>query len=214
MCGQSVRCGLIAVIAALALPVAASAQIFGERTLGRGVSRRPAPGRMAVQSQETVGRITGGERYLRANRDLLDFVGRGAADTGETFVGLLQAAASGRVRTAVEDLVRRRPPSANLRAARTNQSGSAMYEPRLEIGFAFQPPTPGELQRDLSARLNESLGPVSDLGPLRVSLQQRTAILRGEVASEEARLLAEALVALEPGVSQVENLIRVVGARR
>ncbi|MFV2067349.1 MAG: BON domain-containing protein [Pirellulales bacterium] len=44
-------------------------------------------------------------------------------------------------------------------------------------------------------------------------LRERTLILRGTVASEDDRALAERLARLEPGVSHVENRLRVADGR-
>ena len=49
-------------------------------------------------------------------------------------------------------------------------------------------------------------------GPMQISIAQRTATLRGAVASEYDRMLAEQLIRLEPGIRQVQNELTVAAA--
>ena len=46
-------------------------------------------------------------------------------------------------------------------------------------------------------------------GPLTVEMDGRIAVLQGEVASEDARDLVARVVLLEPGISDVQNELRV-----
>ena len=50
------------------------------------------------------------------------------------------------------------------------------------------------------------------LGTFRVDIAGRTAYLRGRVASEHERDLAERVVLLEAGIDEVVNLIEVAGS--
>jgi osmotically-inducible protein OsmY len=61
-----------------------------------------------------------------------------------------------------------------------------------------------------AVRLNKIPG-LSQLGPIQASLEGRTAVLRGTVASEADRQLAEGLAMLEPEVLAVRNEL-VVGS--
>ncbi len=64
----------------------------------------------------------------------------------------------------------------------------------------------------LSARLRRAL---NESNPsIAVSMRGETAILRGVVADEHQRGLAERLIALEPGVLQVQNELTVGGTAR
>lgn len=81
-----------------------------------------------------------------------------------------------------------------------------LYYPRVEVGFA--PP-----QRDtqaLSAGLTRQVQACHSLrltSPVEVSVEGQTATIRGAVASERDRALAERLVLFEPGISAVRNLL-------
>ncbi|HUT95440.1 MAG TPA: BON domain-containing protein [Thermoguttaceae bacterium] len=48
--------------------------------------------------------------------------------------------------------------------------------------------------------------------PMEVAIEGGTAILRGVVATEHDRVLAERVAKLEPGVRQVENLLTLAPA--
>jgi hypothetical protein len=193
-----------ALLLLIAWPVEGLAQMFGQRTLGRPLSRR-APTGPTTQSQEDVGQLQGTERFLRGNRSLQDFVG---ADTRERggFVGEQAAAASGAVVSAVRDLRPRREMNLNqpLRASRSSQ----LYHPRLRVDFSFDRLS-GE---QLGARIRDQLQVTETLGlqgPIEVSVAAGTATLRGAVASAHDREMAELLVRFEPGISTVINELAV-----
>ena len=50
---------------------------------------------------------------------------------------------------------------------------------------------------------------IQNRSPLEVSIDQGTATLRGVVATEHDRVLAERLALLEGGIRQVENLLEI-----
>jgi osmotically-inducible protein OsmY len=60
------------------------------------------------------------------------------------------------------------------------------------------------IQSELSASLQNLVGR-NGLRPIEVTLQGRTAVLRGGVATPHNRDLAARLALLEPGVDQVQN---------
>mgnify|MGYP002622720736 CR=1 FL=1 len=184
------------------------AQLFGQRTLGGTLSRRPRPG----FSGEGAGTLTGNERFIRGNREAGDFVGTDAADTPR-FIGLQQGRSRGPIRSAITGLSEVGDQNVNQPQPQTTPADRP-YAPRLQLGFEM-PAQPVQVTAGLAQRVQMSLSRQTidlPVGSLRVSLHQRTAILQGEVASEHARLLAEQLVLLEPGVSQVQNELRVVAA--
>ena len=84
----------------------------------------------------------------------------------------------------------------------------ARYDPRLVVDFDVPAEPTAETARRIDELLNGATV-IQRLGPLTIDLQQRTATLRGEVATVNDRELARALVELEPGVSSVVNQIRV-----
>jgi hypothetical protein len=82
------------------------------------------------------------------------------------------------------------------------------FEPRIEVGFDVAP------QKTTAVAMNvvTSLGvnkAGSRFGGVRVSIDGQTAILRGLVASQNDRQLAEQITLLEPDVSSVRNELLV-----
>ena len=87
---------------------------------------------------------------------------------------------------------------------RNNQSGSQVQIPvALRLGFAPQPASLTGVQA-FQTRLNR-LPSIRFVGPAEVSMEGRTAVLRGKVASEDDRKLAQALALMEPDVLKVRN---------
>ena len=89
-----------------------------------------------------------------------------------------------------------------------NQAGSQVQIPvALKLGFVSQPVSPARVQ-NFQTRLTK-LPSIHFVGPASVTLEGRTAILRGTVASAEDRELAEALALMEPDVLKVRNELTV-----
>ncbi len=198
MCRTLKKLALVTLIA-LTYQSEAAAQLFGQRSFGRTPLRRAQP-------SEQIGQISGSERFLRGNRRATDFVGRDSSER-RSFVGVEQGAMQGRVRSAVSNLRPAREPSVN-RPPAPPASRQQPYPPRLTIDFRYTPRSTESVRSTLQRRLADSPG-IKNLGPVEVRLENRTAILEGEVASEHDRVLAEQLARLEPGISQVRNLLRV-----
>jgi osmotically-inducible protein OsmY len=78
----------------------------------------------------------------------------------------------------------------------------------LSLGFEVPPRSQPALASSVATRLAESRG-VDPLSPVTVTMQDRTAILRGVVPTDHARTIAERLAMLEPGVSSVQNELTV-----
>lgn len=74
----------------------------------------------------------------------------------------------------------------------------------LRVGFQAPPVSAAAFNTSFSQRLSK-IPAMSQGGQVEVGLVGRTAILRGTVASESDRQLAEMLVQLEPEVLQVQN---------
>jgi len=82
-----------------------------------------------------------------------------------------------------------------------------MYQPMLEIGFEL-PNRAENVSSEWTRHLQAS--PAIRQGSwIEVSVEGRTAILRGQVVSESDRALAEQLVLFEPGISAVQNDLQV-----
>jgi hypothetical protein len=81
----------------------------------------------------------------------------------------------------------------------------------LAVGFDFPASQPGTVSTDLAGLLSRSQA-IRARQPIQVLLEGRTAVLRGEVATEHGRELAEQLARLEGGIDQVQNEIVVAGS--
>jgi hypothetical protein len=77
----------------------------------------------------------------------------------------------------------------------------------LRLGFKPQPISTTRVQ-SFQSRLTKLPG-MRFVGSAQVEMEGRTAVLRGKVASEEDRELAEALAKMEPDVLQVRNELEV-----
>ncbi len=168
--------------------------MFGQRELGRSVSKRPGP-----QSSGT-GVVDSSRRFLRDQRDVTDFVGSVIAqEAAGSFVGGQSAAATAVSSTA--GLTEETRPILNrprvLRPA-------GLYAPRLRLTEDTLPPstTIPEITPLSSAlqSLMESRGVTIEVSPA-----DHSATLRGAVPSEHDRQTTELLVKLEPGIRKVEN---------
>jgi hypothetical protein len=179
-------------------------QMFGDRQLGRPLSRRASPN-AATGVADEIGSLRN-QRFIRGNRSVRNFVGSDRREAVD-FVGMEQAgAAAPAVRSAVAGLrpTVDRSASVNQPAAATATTGAnTMYAPRLVVGFSHASPASRELQGDMSRRLR-IMG-----GEVEVLVAGRTAILRGTVASAEDRDLAQILASFEPGISTVRNELKV-----
>jgi hypothetical protein len=83
-----------------------------------------------------------------------------------------------------------------------------VYEPRLSIAFDVTRPTEEVVAQNLVQLLAASPGFQSAVR-IEVSVAGAIATLRGEVASERDRSLAERLILFEPGIDSVRNELKV-----
>jgi len=151
-------------------------------------------------------------RFLRQNRAPGSFVGTDARDATH-FVG----GHEGNVAAASQSAVTAARPGLAGAVNRTLVSPAAgpaavpraaMYQPRLEVGFNYGRPATKDVSSALAARL-EACPELQRTGPIAVSLEGRTATLRGMVASERDRSLAQLLILFEPGISAVRNELTI-----
>jgi hypothetical protein len=188
----------------------AAAQMFSSRADRPSLSER-LRGRQRAQrgtgpaAAETVGTVEGSERFIRGNRSATDFVGADLAEQ-QTFVGAQGVELTQEVRTAVEDLrpTRERDLNEQMRAPR----GSRMYLPRLRVDFSFETPASSEIGRRVVTQL-QATETLTTLAPIEVSVADGKATLRGVVASERDREMAELVARFEPGIASVKNEIQV-----
>lgn len=203
----------------------ADAQMFGERTLGKPLSRQQGPSLVTGAGAENVGAISGREKFIRGNRRADDFVGTDRGDLTQ-FVGNQQVNNTTTSRPAALEARRRQPVRTQipLNPPLPGNNGNYVYEPPLVVGFDFTPPDAKAVAADL-ARSLQSLGATdrsrrqqpsssepghsSRKDSVEVSVEGQTAILRGTVASAAARDLAERIALLEPTISKVRNELTV-----
>lgn len=82
---------------------------------------------------------------------------------------------------------------------------------RFPVSLGFKPMAQS-IQAVSGERVQNRLARIPQLrenGPLTVEMDGRIAVLQGEVASEDARDLVARVVLLEPGISDVQNELRV-----
>ncbi len=91
-----------------------------------------------------------------------------------------------------------------------DSGASAGGGPTGPISLGFEPPRtlPDQVGQAIAKRLSK-LPSIHFLGAFRVDIAGRTAYLRGRVASEHERDLAERVVLLEAGIDEVVNLVEV-----
>jgi hypothetical protein len=175
----------------------ADAQMFGSRTLGQTLSRRPSPAAAAV------GTLTGGERFVRSNRRRTDFVGSDALELAR-FVGRIRGLTRGAAQSSMTGFRVEQAPDANRTAPPAALRRAPVYAPRLELAESFSGPAPETVRRRLENQLARSPG-LALYGPVEVWVEGGTAILRGEAASARDAEMAALVVAMEPGVERVQN---------
>jgi hypothetical protein len=100
----------------------------------------------------------------------------------------------------------------NQQAQRGRQGAGGQQQIRVPIrlGFVPSPVATPQFSANLTNRLSKTTA-LAAARDINVSLEGRTAILRGTVATEADRRLAESLARLEPEVSAVQNEL-VVGS--
>ncbi len=74
----------------------------------------------------------------------------------------------------------------------------------IKLGFAYAGAPPARVSSQLQTRLAR-LPQFARNSQVVVEMEQRTAVLKGNVATEDQRRLVERLALLEPGVSKVRN---------
>jgi osmotically-inducible protein OsmY len=151
-----------------------------------------------TRGDATVGQVTGNERFVRNNRRAGQFVGGDTADTNNIFSQLQGMAAQQGPRNQNQQNV----SSLNVRGPQTKA------RVQLTPGFSYAFPTEARVGTDLQQRLEKSKR-IERRGPITVTVEGRTAVLSGLVATEHDRELAERVALLEAGVSAVRNELAV-----
>jgi len=104
------------------------------------------------------------------------------------------------------------PASRTSPAQAPSGASSATRPPMVEVGFVAAQPAgrPDASVADVIRRSDQ----IRKLSPITVTMQDETAILRGRVATENDRQLAELLARFEPGIWQVRNELTVAAPAR
>lgn len=196
--------GLIATFGLCLVPSDdASAQMFGNRSLGNSLGPRPGPG---IAANET-GTISGSERYIRGNRRQGSFIGTDSRDP-RRFIGVSDGSTTGTVAPTTVGLRVPPPITTSVNQPLRARGKAEMYDPKLEVDFDVIPREPRSVEQEIARHLQED-STRDRFGQIEVSLEGETATMRGTVASANDRAVAEALVLFEPGVRVVRNQLVV-----
>ncbi|MDP6554303.1 MAG: BON domain-containing protein [Pirellulaceae bacterium] len=182
---------------------AAEAQLFGSRSFGQPLQRRVGPARFSG-----AGDLQGSERFLRRNRGRADFVGSDQREQ-QGFVGSEQARVTGRVMSSIAGLRERVDRTSQINRPLALPDTNEMYHPKLRLDFAPSKPPLTDVENRLTDVMSLS-SRFSERSRIVVSVEGRTAILRGEVTSARERDLAELVALFEPEISKVQNVLKVV----
>ena len=204
--------------------------MFGARSLGSSLSAgnrgfagggggqgAGGGGRGGVAGQtlqgDTAGQLTGNERFLRDARQAGQFVG---ADPNDAPVGMTQVLnGQGRTNTGLNSRNNRGQNQANVNDGNNNRGGGRgrtgsqpMLRTTRVVGFDYPAPNTATITAEFPQRVAK-IPQFRGLPPIQVEVRNRTAILRGEVATAHDRDLIERLALLEAGISQVQNELTV-----
>jgi hypothetical protein len=155
------------------------------------------------------GQTTGSERFMRGNRQQGNFVGSDISEVTQLFSNLTagRAGTDGAGNFGPQQRGRQGDFD-NLQQG--NNTSSQIVPHRLVVSFPYRQPRISLPTANSAGEITiRGLARVQSRGPVRVELQDRTAVLRGVVATNHDRALAEQLALLEPGISRVENQLTV-----
>ncbi|HYW80833.1 MAG TPA: BON domain-containing protein [Thermoguttaceae bacterium] len=166
-----------------------------------------------TQGTTTTGRTLFSEDQFRVgNRQLGQFVGTSMFDPA-SFIGATTAGAtsSAAVLGGRRQLGGVQQGRSMARPGGAPGGRNAATSIRAAARLAFEAPQvdPGQVSASLVRRLQQP-GQMQTRLPVEVTIDGQIATLRGQVATEYDRILAERFVRLEPGISQVANEL-VVG---
>jgi hypothetical protein len=102
-------------------------------------------------------------------------------------------------------------PMREIGPPQTSTAPAAGEPSPVTILVGFHPAEPGSAPAQAVAKLIQHLSEIKKLTPVTVTMQGDTAILRGRVASDHDRALAESIALLEPGIWNVRNELWVAG---
>lgn len=167
------------------------------------------------------GLLNGSERFVRGNRRSDDFVGANTKNRKD-FVGASQAGRNSGSNSfgdsngpgsmlpgGAQQMQHQGQGRQGAQGMQQSMPSAIRVRSMLRLGFERVSPDMPRVTAVLSRRLADSPA-IHARGPLQVELQGRTAVLRGVVATDHDRALAEQMARLEPGIEKVRNEI-VIG---
>jgi hypothetical protein len=181
---------------------------------GGGVGGGQGVAGATLRGDAQAGQITGNERFMRGARQPGQFVG---SDTTDLPAALTQLATGGRSNSGLKNRNNRgqnqgnaNQPNGNGNGGRGGRNGRQppAYRTTRVVGFDYAVPKAAELKVDFPQRVAK-IPQFQNQPPIELELRNRTAILRGVVATAHDRDLIERLALLEAGISQVQNEITV-----
>ena len=159
-----------------------------------------------ASTAESIGQISGAERFLRGNRATDDFVGTDSGDAGG-FVGS-GSDNTGPIRSAITGSLVRTTTGPAINRTRVRSPAPYMYEARLRVAFAVSPRSLPMQETKVVQRLMRARA-IDPASSIEVKLEGSTAILSGTVGSGREKSLAGMLLTFEPGISNVKNELTV-----
>jgi len=183
-----------------------SSGMFGSRTMGQGISSTGFGldlGSGSGSGTNTVGQITGSERFLQQNRQPGQFVG-GSAQNAMSIMSQFNATSTSLLN-----------PTQGLQQLQFGAMDQQPVAPttipfRASLSVDFDHPSLNStaVLGNLAKRLGTTHG-LKSRKPIQVVVEGSTAVLQGEVETEHDRSLAEQVARLEPGVWAVRNELNV-----
>lgn len=180
----------------------------GTRTSIGGANRTGGTGSSGNFGVGSAGTVDSSDRFVRTSRQSGAFVGTDSTDT-RAFVGSVTAGSA--TSASSRNIRRGGGGSANANRGGGRGRGRQSEEIRitLDVGFALPPGKTAQGAADRAAarlvgRMERSTW-IQKRSPLEVTLDQGIATLRGTVATEHDRVLAEQLALLEPAIASVRN---------
>jgi hypothetical protein len=181
-----------------------SAGLFGNRNVGAGSI---TGGQRNFGSNRTTGDgggdVASGERFSRENRQG-QFVG---SDSGD-FQNFLSQAANARGSDAAGGRGGQNRQNFNQGG---QQQQARLIRATLRVGFSYPRRSTTVVSATMARRINLSRA-IEPVIPVEVTISNRTATLRGVVATAAGRDLAVRLVLLESGISRVKNELTVASS--
>lgn len=111
------------------------------------------------------------------------------------------------IRAQIENI--RQNQGRNPNANRAQSSNQTLPRPDFQVAFEHNRVNSVSIEQMVRNRVEKTLNTKRRGAQIEAALTGETVVLRGTVLTEYDRLLAEELVALQPGIAKVENQLRV-----